>query len=151
MDSYYRFLNLFPMPLWLAMMFAPRAPVTHKASRSSVVFALAALQYGIALVLTVVVGRRSGEPPALDFASLDGIRKGLGTREGALAAWSHMLALDLFAGAWIYRESMRIGAPGWVRIPALFLTLMTGPLGLLFFLTWRVLGAGRSPSIPASD
>ncbi len=153
MDKLFQFVNLLPMPVWLAMMVAPRAQVTQKASRSSVVFGLAALSYVFSLLLSVFMGRKQGSQaisPA-DFTSLDGIRKGLGTKEGALAAWSHMLALDLFAGAWIYRESMRLDAPGWVRVPSLFFTLMTGPFGLLLFLVWRVLGARQSVSIPTDD
>ena len=50
-----------------------------------------------------------------------------------------MLALDLFTGAWIYRQCQRLNAPAWIRIPALLFTLMAGPFGLLFFLTWRFL------------
>ena len=151
MAKLFQFVNLLPMPVWLAMMFAPRAQVTQKASRSSIVFGLMALGYVLSLLLSVVMGRgKAGRAisPA-DFTSLDGILKGLGTPEGALAAWSHMLALDLFAGAWIYRESMRLDAPGWVRVPSLFFTLMTGPFGLLMFLVWRVLGARQPVSIPS--
>lgn len=153
MDKLFQFVNLLPMPVWLAMMVAPRAKVTRTASRSSVVFGLAAASYVLSLLLSVVLGRKKGGQaisPA-DFTSLDGIRKGLGTKEGALAAWSHMLALDLFAGAWIYRESMRLDAPAWVRVPSLFFTLMTGPFGLLLFLVWRVLGSGQPLSISSED
>ncbi len=151
MEKFFQYLNLLPMPLWLAMMFAPRAAITQKASRSSIVFGLAALNYVASLALTVVAGRKSGGAQPPDFTSLEGIRRGLGTREGALAAWSHMLALDLFAGAWIYRESMRLSAPAWVRIPSLAFTLLAGPFGMLLFLVWRVLGGRQSPQLPAGD
>ena len=50
-----------------------------------------------------------------------------------------MLALDLFTGAWIYRQCQRLNAPAWIRIPALLFTLMAGPFGLLIFLVWRFL------------
>jgi hypothetical protein len=62
-----------------------------------------------------------------------------------------MLALDLFAGAWIFRESLRLSAPAWVRIPSLAFTLLAGPFGLLLFLIWRILGGRRSPHLPAGD
>lgn len=153
MDKFFQYVNLFPMPLWLAMMFAPRAAITQRASRSSVVFGLAALHYVASLGLAL--GSRPGKDQAgmspADFTSLEGIRKGLGSKEGALAAWSHMLALDLFAGAWIYRESLRTNAPGWVRIPALAFTLLAGPFGLLLFLAWRLLGGKQSLQLPAGD
>lgn len=151
MDKLYRAVNLLPMPLWLAMMFFPRARVTQRASRSSAVFGLMALTYVLSLGLAVAGGRKPGEQPALDFTSLEGVRQGLGTREGALAAWTHMLALDLFTGAWIYREAMRLRAPAVVRVPSLFFTLMTGPLGLLIFLVWRVFGGKQSLALPAED
>jgi hypothetical protein len=54
-----------------------------------------------------------------------------------------MLALDLFTGAWIYRQSRRLQAPGWLRIVALFFTFATGPFGLLIFLLWRLLYRGE--------
>jgi hypothetical protein len=152
MDKFYQYVNIFPMPLWLAMMFAPHAAPTQMASRSSVVFGLTALNYVIALGLALRGGRKDQAAASLaDFTSLEDIRKGLGSKEGALAAWSHMLALDLFAGAWIYRESLRLSAPGWVRIPSLAFTLLTGPFGLLLFLAWRLLGGKQRLQLPASD
>ena len=149
MDTFFKLLNAFPMPLWLLMMFAPRATVTQRLSRSSIVFGLAACHYVAALGLAARGGSRDGG--GLDFTSLDGIRKGFSTREGTLAAWSHMLALDLFTGAWIYRRCMALGAPAWVRVPALFFTLMTGPLGLLLFLLWRGLVAQQSEALLAES
>ena len=97
METYFRYLNLFPMPLWLAMLFAPNHPLTERGSRSSTVFGVAALNYLGALLLALREGSGEGLP---DFTTLDGIRRGLANRPGALAAWSHMLALDLFTGAW---------------------------------------------------
>lgn len=148
MDTFFKLVNAFPMPLWLMMMFAPRWWVTRRLSRSSVVFGLAACHYVAALGLAVRGGSREGG--GIDFTSLEGIRRGLGTREGALAAWSHMLALDLFTGAWIYRRCVQLEAPVWVRVPALFFTLMTGPFGLLLFLVWRGV-VGKNEALPVES
>lgn len=119
METFFRFINIYPIPLWLAMMFAPKHRFTERAARSSSLFGIAALNYLMALLL----GFRSGvsEDQGLpDFTSLDGISTSLGTREGALGAWSHMLALDLFIGAWIYRQCRRLNAPvdtGFILYP----------------------------------
>ena len=143
METLFKLINAFPMPVWLAMMFAPNHPITKRASRSSTIFAIAAVHYLVALAQAVKSD--SGEEGLPDFTTLEGIRKGLSTSEGALAGWAHMLALDLFTGAWIYRQCQRFNAPAWIRIPALLFTLMTGPFGLLIFLIWRFLEpqAGR--------
>jgi hypothetical protein len=138
METFFKLINAFPMPVWLAMMFAPNHQLTQRASRSSTIFAIAALNYVLALIQAFRGGVEDEGMP--DFTSLAGISKGLGTPEGALAGWAHMLALDLFTGAWIYRQCQRLNAPAWIRIPALFFTLMAGPFGLLIFLVWRFLG-----------
>lgn len=147
MERFFRYVNLLPMPLWLAMMFAPNHPLTERASRSSTIFSVTALNYVLALLAAF---RRGGSEGAasVDFTTLEGVRTALSTPEGALGGWSHMLALDLFTGAWIYRQCQRLKAPAWVRVPALFFTLLSGPFGLLLFLTWRVLGAGQPEALP---
>lgn len=148
METFFRFINMYPMPLWLAMMLAPKNRFTEQAAHSSSLFGISALHYLIALLLSIRSGA-SEERGLPDFTSLDGISTALATREGALGAWSHMLALDLFTGAWIYRQCRRLDAPSWVRIPALFFTLMTGPFGLLLFLLWRLIGAGQGDALPS--
>ena len=147
MEKFFRYINFYPIPLWLAMMFAPKQRLTERAAQSSTIFGLAAINYVLALLIGIRSG--SGEDQGFpDFTSLTGISSALGTRGGALGAWSHMLALDLFTGAWIYRQCRRLNAPAWVRIPALFFTLMTGPFGLLLFLIWRLL-VGKDETLPA--
>ena len=137
MEILFKLINAFPMPVWLAMMFAPNHPLTKRASHSSTIFAIASLNYVVALIQAMRGGSDNEGLP--NFTTLEGISKGFGTPEGALAGWAHMLALDLFTGAWIYRQCQRLNAPAWIRIPALLFTLMTGPFGLLIFLTWRFL------------
>ncbi len=150
METFFRFINLYPIPLWLAMMFAPKNRFTERAAHSSSLFGFAALNYLVALLIGIRSG--SSEDQGLpDFTSLEGISNALSTREGALGAWSHMLALDLFTGAWIYRQCCRLNAPTWVRIPALFFTLMTGPFGLFLFLIWRLIGAGEKENLPSDS
>lgn len=137
MERFFRYLNSFSLPLWLAMMFAPKHPITLRASRSSSLFGIAATHYVLAILNAIRQDRASGNEAKLDIMTLEGVRAGLNTPQGALAGWAHMLALDLFTGAWIFRQCHRLRAPAWVRIPALFFTLMTGPFGLLLFLFWH--------------
>lgn len=47
------------------------------------------------------------------FSSLRGVNTLLSTSGGSLAAWAYLLALDLFTGAWIYRQPS--GRPGVAR------------------------------------
>ena len=145
MDTFFKYLNFFPMPLWLAMMFAPCHPLTERLGRSSTIFGLGALNYVIAIIISIKNGAKereqAGQPQTVNVTTLNGIHDLLSTRSGTLSAWAHLLALDLFTGGWIYRQSRQLNAPDWVRIVSLFFTLMLGPVGLLLFLLWRGFGS----------
>ena len=68
----------------------------------------------------------------------------------AMAGWLHYLAFDLFVGAWEVREARRVGLPHWVILPALALTFLFGPLGLLVFLALRAARPlARTEGVPA--
>ena len=149
MDKFFTYVNSIPMPVWLAMMFAPRHHLTERLSRSSTVFGISALHYVISLIIAMRQGQQEGTK--IDFTSLKGVQSMMSTREGTTAAWTHMIALDLFTGAWIYRQCRRLSAPAWVRIPSLFFTLMAGPFGLLLFLIWRTFGANKGEALPDVD
>ncbi|WP_420627875.1 ABA4-like family protein [Candidatus Leptofilum sp.] len=149
METFFKYLNTFPMPLWLAMMFAPNHSLTERASRSSSVLGIAAAHYVLAIINAVRQDQSSGSEAKLDIMSLEGVRSGLSSPQGALAGWAHMLALDLFTGAWIFRQCHRFNAPTWVRIPALAFTLMTGPFGLMIFLLWYGRSFGEALPIDA--
>lgn len=136
METFFKYLNSFPMPLWLAMMFAPDHPLTERASRSSGVLGAAAAHYVLAIINAIRQDQKNRGEMKLDIMTLEGVRTGLSSPQGALAGWAHMLALDLFTGAWIFRQCRRFNAPAWVRIPALLFTLMMGPFGLIIFLLW---------------
>lgn len=148
MDRFYKLVNLSVMPLWLLMLLAPGRRATDRMARSSALIGIAALNYAAALIMAL---RREGSGEMPDFRTLDGLRQGLGTPGGALAAWSHMAAGDLFIGAWIYRQARRLNAPGGVRTLALLLALFTGPLGILFFLFWRAVSARRGEALPGYE
>lgn len=129
------------MPMWLGMMFAPRQKWVQDGSRSPILFIISAGHYLLAILNAIRKDNENQGETNLDLRSLEGVRKGLSTPQGALAGWTHMIALDLFTGAWIYRQCLKLKAPDWVRITTLGFTLMTGPFGLMLFLLWRWFGA----------
>lgn len=71
------------------------------------------------------------------FASLSDLAALFDTRALLLAGWLHYLAFDMLIGAWEVREAKRQGMAHWTIIPALLLTFMFGPAGLLVFIAQR--------------
>jgi hypothetical protein len=126
----FRLLNLAVLPWWVVWIAAPRsARAARLASHSAVWLVLCAI-YALLLLSLLLGGGLGG---GLDY---DSLRIALATRTGFLAGWTHYLAFDLFVGAWILRESLRLDVE--VR-PYLVLTLLAGPLGLGAFLLRRAL------------
>lgn len=126
--SRYTVVNTSTAPLWLAMILAPRAAGTARALRAATPL-LAALG---AAYLAFLVSARDGQ--RVDFTDPDSVRRGLTSPEGFLAAWTHLLAFDLFVGRWIWETGL---AEGRSTRMALALTWFAGPAGLLLFLAQR--------------
>lgn len=55
-----------------------------------------------------------------------------------LAGWVHYLAFDLFVGSWQVRDAQRHKISHLLVIPALILTFMFGPIGLLLYCIIRL-------------
>ena len=132
----FRVLNLSVMPVWIAMIVAPRSRVTARIVRwSEGLLAGLAAAYVAQLGVSVVT---SDEKP--DFGDVAKLRDALAQPAGFLTGWTHFLAFDLFVGRWIWRTALDEGRSSRV---ALVLTLMAGPAGLgLFALQRRSLRAG---------
>jgi hypothetical protein len=94
-----------------------------------------------ALYATLVLPRLGEIWPAVSQPTLSGVATLLGSPMGATIAWVHFLAFDLFVGRWIYLDSQERQVNVWIMAPVLFLTLMLGPVGFLFYLVVRALAA----------
>ena len=77
------------------------------------------------------------------FDSLTSLAKLFAQPEIALVGWIHYLAFDLFIGAWQVQTARRDNLSKILVFPALLLTMVLGPLGLLFFLVARFIVCGK--------
>ena len=136
----FRGLNLVVMPVWLAMIVAPRSSLTARIVRWSDGL-LAGLAAAYAVQLGLSVATSDAKP---DFGDVSALRSALATPGGFLTGWTHFLAFDLFVGRWIWRTSLDEGRGARL---ALFLTLMAGPAGLgVFGLQRRSLSPAPRPA-----
>jgi hypothetical protein len=135
-------LNMITMVSWLPLVFLPRkrwattvVPV--------VVPALLAVVY-VALVAVALPGSGGG------FSSLAGVRALFENPWGLLAGWAHYLAFDLFIGGWEVRDAQRRGISHLLVVPALVLTFLLGPGGLLLYLAIRSFAPVRATATATS-
>lgn len=116
--------NVFVLPFWALMILFPKWNVTRKVMDSLLPFvALAGLYlYFLVGTLTPEAAEMMSNPQLADIARF------FTDERAAATGWVHFLAMDLFAGRWIYLEGRRTGV--WT-VHSLALCLFAGPLGLL--------------------
>lgn len=106
----------------------PNTALTQRVLKSYWVFAPLTALYCVLIVpvLFTSIG---------DFAnpSLSVIQDLLGSENGTVVAWLHILVWDLFVGRWIYLHAQKSQINAWFVAVPLFFTLMSGPLGLTLY------------------
>jgi len=139
-DQLFSILNLMAMAAWLPLVLLPRVRWTST-HLPVVVPGLFAVVYAVLVAATL--SRAEG-----GFSSLAGVRALFDNPWMLLAGWTHYLAFDLFIGGWEVRDAQRRGVPHLLVVPALVLTFLLGPAGLLLYLATRsIAGASFSRTL----
>jgi hypothetical protein len=135
-ERLFSILNLVTMAAWLPLVFLPR--VRWASAVVPVVMpALLAVAY-VALLAVSLPASEGG------FSSLAGVRALFDNDWALLAGWTHYLAFDLFLGGWIVRDAQRRGISHLLVVPALVLTFLFGPGGLLLYLAIRTVALNKA-------
>ena len=133
LDRLFSLAGFAAMTGWLALALAPLRPRLAQMVAGWIIPALIGVAY--AGLIARYWGESTGGVGSLGEVSALFDHRGL-----LLAGWLHYLAFDLFVGAWEVREAERVGIPHLLVLPALVLTFLFGPIGLLVFLglrAWR--------------
>ena len=129
-------LNLMAVAAWLALVLLPRVRWTSTLLPVVMPSVLAVLY--VVLVAATLARSEGG------FSSLAGVRALFDNPWALLAGWTHYLAFDLFIGGWEVRDAQRRGVRHLLIVPALVLTFLFGPAGLLLYLATRWVAAGKA-------
>jgi len=134
-EQLFSILNSMAVAAWLPLVFLPRVRWSTTVV-PMVMPVLLAIIY-LALLIVTLPWSEGG------FSSLAGVRALFDNPWALLAGWTHYLAFDLFIGGWEVRDAQRRGIPHLLVIPALVLTFLFGPVGLLLYLAIRSFAARR--------
>ena len=140
-ENIYLITNWGVIPFWLLLIFLPNNQITNFFTQSIIPFLLlgvgyAYLSYKIYLENNIFDGFEL-------YNGLDGLYSMFANEALLLVFWLHFLAISLFMGAWIVRDSKRYLVPRIVTIPSLILTYFTGPVGLVIYWFFRIFFAKK--------
>ena len=140
-ENIYLIANWGVIPFWLLLIFLPNNQITNFFTQSIIPFLLlgvgyAYLSYKIYLENNIFDGFEL-------YSGLDGLYSMFANEVLLLVFWLHFLAISLFIGAWIVRDSKKYLVPRIVTIPSLILTYFTGPVGLVIYWFFRIFFAKK--------
>ena len=128
-EQLFSILNLITLAAWLPLLFLPR--VRWSATVLPVVVPSVLAVVYVAIVAATFAQSEGGFSSLADVATL------FENPWMLLAGWIHYLAFDLFIGGWEVRDAQWRGIRHLLVVPALVLTFLFGPAGLLLYLVIR--------------
>ncbi|MBP2334592.1 hypothetical protein JOF41_000770 [Saccharothrix coeruleofusca] len=120
------------VPFWGLMIFAPRWRWTPRVVSSPLIAVPPLVVY-----TALVVGHLPQLWSTMSAPDLTTLREFTTTPWGASAVWAQVIAWDLLIGAWMYRESRRLGLHPLLMGPLLVFTIILSPFGFAVFLAIR--------------
>ena len=140
-ENIYLIANWGVVPFWLLLIFFPNYQITNFLSQSVIVPLLLATGY---IYLSYTIYNEGNIFDGFElYSGLDGLYSMFANEVLLLIFWLHFLAISLFVGAWIVRDSKRYFIPKIVTIPSLILTYFTGPIGLVIYWFFRIFFAKK--------
>ena len=140
-ENIYLVANWGVIPFWLLLILMPQHQITNFFTQSIITPLLLGAGYAYLSYLIYLEGELLAGFELYD--GLDGLYSMFANEALLLVFWLHFLAISLFAGSWIVRDSKRYFIPKIVTIPSLILTYFTGPIGLVVYWFIRIFFAKK--------
>jgi ABA DEFICIENT 4-like len=137
-EQLFSIVNLVTLAAWLLLVLLPRVRWTSTVVPLVLPSFLAVVYVG--LLAAALPWGKGG------FSSLAAVKTLFANPWALLAGWVHYLAFDLFIGGWEVRDAQARGIPHLLVVPALLLTFLFGPAGLILYLTIRLFVSGKGGS-----
>ena len=140
-ENIYLVANWGVIPFWLLLIIFPNNGITNLFAQSIIAPLLLATAYGylsynLYLDNNIISGFEL-------YRGLDGLYSMFANEILLLIFWLHFLAISLFAGAWIVRDSRKYFIPKIITIPSLVITYFAGPIGLVIYWFFRIFFAKK--------
>ena len=140
-ENIYLFANWGVIPFWLLLIIFPNNGITNFFAQSIIAPLLLATAYGY-LSYNLYLDNNIFSGFEL-YRGLDGLYSMFANEILLLIFWLHFLAISLFAGAWIVRDSRKYFIPKIITIPSLVITYFAGPIGLVIYWFFRIFFAKK--------
>ena len=140
-ENIYLIANIGVLPFWLLLIILPNHNISNFFVQSIIVPLLLGAAYSFVAYNIFIDGN------ILDsfelYSGLDGLYSMFSNEGFLLIFWLHFLAISLFVGAWIVRDSRRYMVSRTLVVLSLILTYFSGAIGLLIYWVFRIFFAKK--------
>jgi len=136
-ENIYLFSSFGVLPFWLLLIFIPNSKITQFFVNSIILPIILSTAYIYVLYQSILL-----DEPFFDvfklYLSIDNLYTTFATESFLLFFWIHFLALNLFLGSWVTKDSIKYNIPRKVIFFPLILIYFSGPIGLVLYWFFRI-------------
>ena len=136
-ENIYIYSSFGVIPFWLLLIIIPNSKVTQIFVNSIILPIILSTAYIHVLYQSILLGESFSGILKI-YLSIDNLYTIFATESFLLFFWIHFLALNLFLGSWVSRDSVKYNIPRKIIFIPLILIYLTGPVGLVLYWLFRV-------------
>jgi hypothetical protein len=140
-ENIYLIANWGVIPFWLLLIILPNHALTNFFVQSIIVPLLLGSAYGF-VAYNIYLEKNILDSFEL-YNGLNGLYSMFANEAFLLIFWLHFLAINLFVGTWIVKDSKRYMVSRILVIFSLIATYFTGPIGLVIYWFLRIFFAKK--------
>ena len=141
-EMIFMWLNLGVLPFWLVLIIFPQSQICKVFITSIFPIFILSLVYGYLLYSFFNEGYDFIKNFEL-YLGLDAVSNLFTDKTFVILFWLHFLAINLFCGGWIVKDSQKFGINKILIFFPLLITYFLGPIGLTFYWFIRIFYAKR--------
>ena len=141
-EMIFLWLNLGVLPFWFILIIFPQSQICRVFVVSILPIFILSLIYSYLLYLFFNEGYDFIKNFEL-YIGLDAIHNLFTDKSFVILFWTHFLAINLFCGGWIVKDSQKFGINKILMSCPLLITYFIGPIGLTLYWVIRIFYAKR--------
>jgi hypothetical protein len=141
-EMIYLWLNLGVLPFWLILIIFPQSQISKVFITSIFPIFILSLVYFYLLYIAYLSGYNFLQNFKL-YLGLNEISNLFENQSFLILFWVHFLAINLFCGGWIVKDSQMFGINKFLMSLPLVITYLIGPIGIFIYWLIRIFYAKR--------
>ena len=136
-EMIFMWLNMGVLPFWLVLIIFPQSQICRVFTTSIIPILILSLVYGYLLFVFFKEDYNFIRNFEL-YLGLDAVSNLFTDKKFIILFWLHFLAINLFCGGWIVKDSQKFGINKILVSFPLLITYFIGPIGLTFYWIIRI-------------